>query len=347
MDEIIIYGAGNMGQAVVELLRDRCNIRCFLDGNPKLKGTFIQNIPVCHPSDAADHWELLKMDVLIAMTACPFSVMRRVLMDAGFLRIFPAGDYVAERYTGCTILNTWKCEETAVVPGFSDEKSVHDYQAAGAWFTDRADQESILTKNKYFPDFLWEKITDCKVMLDTAVLDGGYIDTFLQSVPGAAAYAFTLTPPSAAAKDLRNHFSGRTVELFSEEASDRDGMIDCQRIGLMRPFTQAKPYRVRTTKIDTIMSKAPFGYLRCYSMSRVLPILKGGEGSIQQYRPVIAVNIGHYRSDFLEVPEYLRTVCKDYDFYFRMHSYQANDCILYAVPRDHSIAVFVPMHRQP
>lgn len=102
----------------------------------------------------------------------------------------------------------------------------------------------------------------------------------------------------------------------------------------MQPFTQKQMYAVPTKTIDTAMGDTAFDYLRCYSMSETLPVLQGGERSIHKYRPLIAVNIGHYQSDFLQVPPYLIKQCVNYKFYFRMHSYQGNDCILYAVPEE-------------
>ena len=69
-------------------------------------------------------------------------------------------------------------------------------------------------------------------------------------------------------------------------------------------------------------------------MSQVLPIIEGAKKSIEKYRPIMAINIGHYKNDFLNVPLILKRYLIDYNFFFRIHSYQGNDCIFYAVPKE-------------
>ena len=244
----------------------------------------------------------------------------------------PAGDYVNAQYTQDEILNTWRARDLHGTPSFADEKSVLDYRAACQWFTQRTDGEQALEGSKYFPEFLNAQISQCGIMLDTAALDGGYIDSFLQRNKDGRVYSYVLTPQTVSIQSLLEKYQGRPVSFFECEAAGQDGTLNCRRIGLMRPFTQKQMYAVPVKTIDTAMEDTAFDYLRCYSMSEALPILRGGKRSIHKYRPLIAVNIGHYQSDFLQVPPYLIEQCVNYKFYFRMHSYQGNDCILYAVP---------------
>lgn len=332
MERDAIYGAGNMGRAVLELLRDRCEVIGFIDGNPALQGTEISSVPVYHLSDVKVTQGLHNTVVLVAMTVRPFSEMKERLLKRGFCNIVPAGDYVAECYPQDEILNTWKFQDFPDTPPFADEKSLSDYHAACRWFTQRFDEDWALEGNKYFPDFLSTEISRCSVMLDTAALDGGYIDYFLQRNAAGCVYSYVLTPPTLSTETLLGKHQDCSVTFFDCEASEQDGTVSCRRIGLMQPFTREKVYTVPTKTIDTVMKNTAFDYLRCYSMSETLSLLRGGAHSIQKYRPVIAVNIGHYRSDFLHVPPYLVKQCPNYKFYFRMHSYQGNDCIMYAVP---------------
>lgn len=337
MKEIIIYGAGNMGKAVFELLKEHCRIKGFMDGNAALRGMSMMGVPIYHTSDVPTNQELCAADVLVAMTVCPFCDMRQMLADLGFSRIFPAGEYVAGFYKEYTLLNTWSHIEEFPKIGFSDGKSMEDYHAACEWFAHGIDEKMELTRDKYFPDFLSGQIANCKVMLDVAALDGGYIDAFLRRGEGRTAYAFCLTPQTVSVNALREKFERQAVHFLGGEAADQDGSMKYTRVGLMQPFTQKREYEVQTVKIDSAMKDIPFDYLRCYSMSEILPILKGGEESIKSCRPIISANIGHYESDFLDVPNYLKQLCSDYAFYFRMHSYQANDCILYAVPFEQQV----------
>ena len=331
MEKVFIYGAGNMGKAVLELLSNRCEVKGFIDGNLALQGSRISGVPVYHLSNM-DSTDKLCDAVLVAMTVCPFTKMKEILSECGFHCIVPAGDYVAEQYIYDEILNTWKFQGEYDTLSFSDEKSIYDYNTACQWFSQRTDKDWNLEDNKYFPIFLSSHLSQCRVMVDTAALDGGYIDAFLQKNTDRYVYAHILTPSTLSINSLREKYSPHHVHFFENEASEKDGTENCRRIGLMQPFTKDKTYHISTQKIDSSMKNTVFDYLRCYSMSEILPILQGGEQTIQQYRPIIAANIGHYKSDFFQVPLYLMKQCLDYKFYFRMHSYQGNDCILYAVP---------------
>ena len=332
MEKVVIYGAGNMGRAALELLRGRCEVTGFIDGNPALWGSSISGVPVWSLSNTPE--ELCDAAALVAMAVCPFSSIRKSLLEFGFQWVVPAGDYVNALYTQDEILNTWRARDLRGTPSFADEKSVLDYRAACQWFTQRTDGEQALDGSKYFPEFLNAQISRCGIMLDTAALDGGYIDSFLQRNKDGRVYSYVLTPQTVPMQSLLEKYQGRPVSFFECEAAGQDGTLNCRRIGLMRPFTQKQMYAVPVKTIDTAMEDTAFDYLRCYSMSETLPILQGGERSIHKYRPLIAVNIGHYQSDFLQVPPYLIEQCVNYKFYFRMHSYQGNDCILYAVPEE-------------
>ena len=332
MEKVVIYGAGNMGRAALELLRGRCEVTGFIDGNPALWGSSISGVPVWSLSNTPE--ELCDAAALVAMAVCPFSSIRKSLLEFGFQWVVPAGDYVNAQYTQDEILNTWRARDLRGTPSFADEKSVLDYRAACQWFTQRTDGEQALDGSKYFPEFLNAQISRCGIMLDTAALDGGYIDSFLQRNKDGRVYSYVLTPKTVPMQSLLEKYQGRPVSFFECEAAGQDGTLNCRRIGLMRPFTQKQMYAVPVKTIDTAMEDTAFDYLRCYSMSETLPILQGGERSIHKYRPLIAVNIGHYQSDFLQVPPYLIEQCVNYKFYFRMHSYQGNDCILYAVPEE-------------
>jgi len=338
MEKVVIYGAGNMGKAVLELLRDRCEVKGFIDGNLALRGSRVSGISVYHLSEISVMESLYDVIVLVAMTVCPFTKVKEALLQSGFHCIVPAGDYVARQYMQDRVLNTWNFQGPYPILSFSDEKSFYDYNAACQWFSQRTDEDWNLEGNKYFPDFLSFPVSQCKAMLDTAILDGGYIDTFLQKNTDGCVYSYILTPSMLPTEVLRKKYQALPVQLFECEAAKQDGTANYQRIGLMRPFTQSRTYNVSTKKIDTSMNQTVFDYLRCYSMSEVLPILQGGIQSIQRYRPLIAANIGHYKSDFFQAPLYLMEQCQNYKFYFRMHSYQGNDCIFYAVPEEKHIA---------
>lgn len=337
MEKIYIYGAGNMGKAAAELLKNKCKILAFLDRNENLDGTFIIDIPVYTPNHVPDLESVKDSIVLVAMTACPFLEVKNYLMRLGFNAVISVGDYVSRFYAG--LVNVWKCNDLNrdILDIFSDEESKKEFLVACDWFEGNVEGELTLEcvdRKKYFPDFLMQAISRCQVMLDTASLEGEYLKNFLNISSDRKAYAYILTPSSISLSNLKERLNDKDVVFFEKEAADQNGKVYYQRIGLMNPFTTSEGYIVQVEKIDQTMHNIKYDYMRCYSMSEVFPILQGGMQTIREYRPMISVNIGHYESDFKIVPTYLKSMMEGYLFYFRLHSFQGNDCILYAVPEE-------------
>lgn len=337
MEDIMIYGAGKMGRAACRLLDGKFRILAVLDRDARLKYTSIDGrFPVINPEDkSADR----TCRIIAAMTACTCASLEKELQKLGYGTVVPAGEFLQEVYAADKICfaNLWtlksEISEEIYRNLFSDELSGLNWGMAYEWFAYGTETAyRIGDRKKYFPDFLEADIDRCRVMLDTAALNGEYVDIFLEGRQDRTVYAMMLS----SSKDEYDVFDARyaskgNVHLFDYEAGESNGTEWRTRAGLMEPFTSLNPVMCRTKRIDD-MEIPGFDYLRCYSMDRVEPVLKGARTSIKSYRPLIAVNIGHYESDFIRVPILLSNICEDYKFYFRVHSYQGNDCIMYAVP---------------
>jgi hypothetical protein len=60
--------------------------------------------------------------------------------------------------------------------------------------------------------------------------------------------------------------------------------------------------------------------------------LKGAADVILRCRPVLAISFYHRPQDLWEIPQLLRTLCPDYQFFLRQHYFNSFDSVLYAVP---------------
>lgn len=61
--------------------------------------------------------------------------------------------------------------------------------------------------------------------------------------------------------------------------------------------------------------------------------LNGAADLIQRCRPVLAISFYHRPQDLWEIPQVLRGLCPDYQFFLRQHYFNSFDSVLYAVPR--------------
>lgn len=341
MEEVMIYGAGAMGRAMCSLLQEKCRVRCFLDRNEELwHADIFGKYPVRNPFDAdIDR----NCKVIVSMVADTFQNVKSSLemTGGGYRDIVAAGAFIRKLYQDAEgyFTNLWELQSViqpdAYLSLFQDGRSKKDWKMAYEWFAYGAeDCYRVEDRKRYFPDFLKTEIDRCTAMLDTAALHGEYIDMFLRGKAYRKVYALQLHPASMDEGALVHKYAqAGNVKFFTYEAGERNTVVSERRAGLMEPFAVLQEVSCPMKKIDD-MGLPFFDYLRCYSMSRTEAVLKGAETSIRKYRPLIAVNIGHYESDFINVPLLLKSFCINYKFYFRVHSYQGNDCLMYAVPKD-------------
>lgn len=341
---ICIYGAGNMGLATLHILKNYgLEVSNIIDGNEKLHGQMIENIKVVSmdaiPTDDRKH-----VHIIVAVSAVPFQKLCAILQKKGYELITPAGDYI-EQVIGKPIVNVWNMEEDVANilvreadKYFEEDTSIKNWRAAVGWFEGRDENKYMeelppMDREKYFPSFLLDKLTNCKTMLDIALLNGEYAQKFLQLNNEGRVYAFQLTPNSEIKKQdmelLRDKIFIIDKELYSES-----GKHKLTRIGIMDPFTKDAKYETDCVTIDEYFNSIRVEFVRGYSMEPILPILKRGVAMIFRDRPIIAFNISHYKSDFENVFSFLEMLKEVYSFKFRMHSYQGNDCIVYAIPKE-------------
>ena len=61
--------------------------------------------------------------------------------------------------------------------------------------------------------------------------------------------------------------------------------------------------------------------------------LKGAAETIQKYSPVLAICAYHKHEDLITLPQFIKSLNKNYKIYFRYHRLNMDtDCILYAIP---------------
>lgn len=347
MSVACIYGAGQMGMAVKDFLAaNGIEIHYFLDKNKKLEGSKMENITVIHPDNLPKEWREHD-DVIVGMAAAAFTDVKEYLVDLGYRNVWIAGDYIQNLYPQESFTNIWAFSEDEAADVkknlkriWNDKKSEECIDIAVDWFEERREDWArtyLIERNKYFPDFVIDSLRSGDAMIDMAVLDGGYVRQFVDCVPDSKAIWGVTLFPDGRLTEIR--FEANSTFCFEElELGAKTECIDQMRLGLMRPFTSREKVKCHLVSAKDFFEGKTFNYLRAYSMSPLLPIMKNGIEHIQKNRPIVAANIGHYKDDFIFLPQYFKENLKEYTFYFRVHSFQGNDCIMYAIPNERRVA---------
>ena len=62
-----------------------------------------------------------------------------------------------------------------------------------------------------------------------------------------------------------------------------------------------------------------------------LDALRGAEGTISKYKPLLAICVYHKRDDLLTIPEYIKSIVPEYRLFLRAYERTTTELVLYAV----------------
>lgn len=92
--------------------------------------------------------------------------------------------------------------------------------------------------------------------------------------------------------------------------------------------------KIKTTTIDKIRQKenSKIDLIKMDIEGSELYALQGAINSITKDRPQLAISIYHSTKDFIEIPNYLNSKLKNYNFYLGHYMPSSCDTVLYAIP---------------
>jgi len=331
---VVVYGAGEMGKATIDWLNN-ANIfpEVVLDRNEDLLGEKINDLDIIIPELYSNYKDAI---VLVAMSARPFFEIKKYLMKLGATCVYIAGDYISRFFGDYEFANVWKCKENEWKewPLTIDSISTTNLTMAKGWFIHRNENayfegDLYIDREKYFPEFIKRYIKKNDYYVDSSFLSGEFwnkFKTFNQNSKCGLCF-------NATDEECELYANVQKIELGDKEYSN-----NVYSFGLMKPYTSTKLWPRIVKPLDSF-ENIKMNYFRVYSMQRILPILEGARKSIKKNRPIISMNIGHFQSDFFDVPAWLNDNLIDYHYEFRMHSFQGNDCILYAIPFERKLVM--------
>lgn len=88
---------------------------------------------------------------------------------------------------------------------------------------------------------------------------------------------------------------------------------------------------IQVKALDDVLEGKEATYIKLDVEGAEMEALKGMKNTIMKYKPRLAVCLYHKVEDFIEIPEYIFSLRKDYKFYIRNHSPYGIETVLYAV----------------
>lgn len=340
MENLIIYGAGKLGKSIYSMVKDKYNVVAILDKNEAIHHTRFEDVEIIYPWENTDD-VFLGIACVVCGVCDTFIKLKSYLETLGFKKVYWYGEILKSVYNDYDIMNIWKLDSSYHIPDieWGDEKSILSFRCAVEWFLDLSEDTinvnpTIVEKNQHYnTKILGDILTSNDVIVDCCCLSGEYIELYGREIGFRICYGFIHNPNIIDKDELESRFQNCNVIFENLELSDKKGRKKTIRLAPMIPYNSTKVYTVDTITADEYFEKIPYTFMRVYSMSPSIKVLQGAAKTIKRYRPIIAVNIGHYKEDFMEIPSFLKRL-DNYCMLFRIHEFQGGSCIIYAIPRE-------------
>jgi len=349
--EIYIYGAGDLGALALEYC-EACDIKIkgFLDRarTKPMVSKSACSYPVFRP-DGNENVLNKNIPVAVAVVTSPYVSIAEQLRALNWKSVIPFYNLTSSAQIGHPLRNGWGlgavCDEEKdtvqfVCDHWADNTSWIHYEAFLAWHRDNTEIDLNLApinpSERYAVPELRKALQNRReVFVDVGSHRGESIDR-MNSV-GIVFREYHLFEPDAASrsfmlrrkKDLASNDAAFVIhsDVLSEEIGSSNfqpGLGYCSQI--WKNGVELRP----TAVLDTFKLNPDF--LKIHTEGTEIEVIKGARETIKRSRPVIAYSVYHRREGFFSDIAEAMDLISEYQWFFRLHSFQGTGAFVYAIP---------------
>lgn len=341
LQTVSVFGTGLLGRKIANvLIRNGCEIECFIDNDFKKWRTQIDNIPVINPDHCNSktrviiaskyvkeiYQQLLRMGINSPLPHYIISIL--------FPHILPNLFYSDAIKL---ILNNKSEIEKAYNLLANVESKKLFLQIIEFRFTLLPKHLPAVSNNQYFPEDLIT-LSDKEIYCDVGAYNGDTLNNFILNSKGKFKKYYAFEPDADNYKKLNDNiqidFKDKIVTenvgvgaqnslcKFSDNEGEvssisDNGNITIQIVSLDNYFNQKDaPTQI---KIDVEGFE--------------LDVLNGAKNIIKKHRPILAVSIYHRPDHLWTLLQIIYGFSDRYLFYIKHHEYEIYDTVLYAIPQ--------------
>lgn len=351
-DEIVLYGAGNLGALTLRNLRQvGVNPIAFADDTPEKQGQIINGIPVMSAAGAVDRFgDKLVFVVTIMNPKLRFLDARKRLKSLTTQPVY-SFLHVAHLYPEA-FLPYYQFELPKLVQGkakdilagfdlWTDEESRRQF-IAHIKFRLCLDHK-VLPRNPdqgYLPRELFPRLPADTVFVDCGAYDGDTIRQFLSQQNYSFGKIYAFEPDEKNCDRLRDYANSlgkemaSRIKVFNAAVGNERKKVGFNATGDMSAsFTESGANLVEVLPLDEVIEAGPAAiFLKFDVEGAELEALEGAQKLIRDSRPIIALSVYHKPDDLWQLPIKLNTMAPGYRFFLRTQGEDGMDVICYAIP---------------
>lgn len=360
----VLYGAGNTGKKVCEILKDYgIDILAFLDDDVLKHGNKIFGKPVISREKLSDVIQQAgEINVILSSiyTAASEAKLKEFLPKVHLYNAYPlyleyAGkeDY-ADLLSLLQSRDEWMDKMGNLSKIFNDEKSLkivsavectaHTYWNEGIvdiqWLQKTESQEE-----HYFIKEVQSALGQDSIIVDCGAFTGDMLGQLsCLQIPYKTLYAFEANPDvySILLDNIHKNNLENKVKSFMSGVWSEAGVQYFQSASPLATSGKIvsgevdRLQKINVDKLDNIINEK-IDLLKMDIEGAELPALKGAETLMLTSRPILAISVYHSLDDFVDIPLYLQALLADYSFFLKHHSSGIGETVLYGIPKERGI----------
>lgn len=348
---IYIYGAGDLGRLAIQYCEyHNINILGILDQSREgtLKGKF-SSYKIYKP-DQVNILSRQKHPIFVAVATAPFLPIAKILALHQWLKILPFYSITASEGEAHPLANGWvvgKIDESEIegvrwiCNNWSDTTSLNHYEAFLAWHVNYSElpveHGSVNPNQRYTVDPLVTRLLENKnQMIDVGSHEGESVKRLLDA--GILFNEYVLIEPDGSSrKKLRNNiqkYLSPIVKVYYKEEviSSQNGLIAFEEgLGYCSQIWPKSKNIKSTVTLDSLGLTPDF--IKIHTEGSELDVLKGAAETIKKNKPSLAYSVYHNRDGVCKAIMWPMKKFDNYQWYFRLHSYQGTGAFVYGIPK--------------
>ena len=335
---IYIYGAATMGQILCDgLIKENIPVAGFLVDSEFYKNEeTYKNVPVFCRDKIEINSDML---FFVAIGDCNEMKIHQLKekADVLVLDVFSVFEVGGQKGLDTEFINSHQYELEELYNELADDKS---REHLSAYFNQKISGDlkylqNIWEKNQYYDTGIVD-LSKINVFVDCGAYDGDSYFSFLKNY-----------------KDYTGSEYKGIAYLFEPDDINYDRLsLNCkldERCRIMKLGAGSKRSRfmflaggtgsridksgdvfIEVDSIDNIVG-GQADFIKMDIEGNELEALKGAEQTIKKFKPALAICVYHKKEDLITIPQYIKSLCKEYKLYIRAHYKYADELVLYAV----------------
>ena len=338
--EIILYGAGSLGNMAVELLiKKGINPKYIadksIDGN-------IKNIKIVKP-DEINSYDKENALFLICVSTLPYNEIENYLkaLQCNNIMHFYTWAYLImpellkNGWFITNLLTKDKENIEEICRTLShDDISLSHYLQFLWWKICRKEviYSPVLSGKKYFNSTCFPFLNKNEVLLDGGTHFGQTVEEFIKFTNNEFKRIYSFEPDIYNLQTAKKHFKDDRLFFSSKALYDKNETVGfINNLGFASKIDTAGDTKIEAVRIDDLDIEPPT-IIKLHIEGDELKALNGAVKTISKHHPILMVLADHNEDGLWRIPFFIESI-GDYHLYFYLHDYCGNTAVYYAIPK--------------